>query len=321
MAQGRYHLFEGVAVIWILRLVVVGAIILFIALETDFSAIWQHITSQVFFGLLVSQPVIVLSYGFFALRLRIIAADRRLPFREAFTAFILPIGLNIIVPARISEFSKPVYLRSACGLPISLGLSLLVIERVFDILVLGTSALLLLPTSYMPQSTTVAIIVVCLGAAGAPWIAAFALGFLPPPDNKIKAAARTFIGTIAQVRKRGAYFSVLTLSAGGWITSMLSLHVALAVAGSRTLTVLETGILFLATLAGGALAILPAGIGTFQAAAIICLVGFGFSKEESIVLAVMLHVQALIYACLHTIFVVTRNGFDLSRIRNFRRPK
>jgi hypothetical protein len=97
--------------------------------------------------------------------------------------------------------------------------------------------------------------------------------------------------------------------------SMLSVYVFLNLAGSHRLALAQAAIIFVLTLAGGIVAVLPAGIGTFQAAALIGLISFGYSEEESLVLAVVLQVQALILASLYALVLLAYTDFKLSDLR------
>jgi uncharacterized membrane protein YbhN (UPF0104 family) len=78
----------------------------------------------------------------------------------------------------------------------------------------------------------------------------------------------------------------------------------------------EAGTVFILTLIGGIISVLPAGMGTFQAAALIGLVGIGYSEEEGLMLAILLQIQALALASCHAAFVLGFGDFRLSQVRS-----
>ena len=63
---------------------------------------------------------------------------------------------------------------------------------------------------------------------------------------------------------------------------------------------------FLATTFGGAIATLPAGLGTYEAAAVAVLTGLGYGFEEAVILAFAMHgIQFIITVPLTVVILVT----------------
>ena len=76
----------------------------------------------------------------------------RYPWRDAFLAFVAGLFLGLVTPGRVGEMSKALYLKQDRGVPASIGLANVLMDRLFDlytILVLGSVGLVwfrLLPT-------------------------------------------------------------------------------------------------------------------------------------------------------------------------------
>ena len=234
----------------------------------------------------------------------------------AFNAFVLPIGLNTILPARLSELVKPAYLRWAAGLDLRSGFSILIVEKVFDILVIGAATLLVLPSAYLSSGVLFLLIVLVIVAAFLPLTINILIRFLPTSDSRIVVSIGQLLEAASQVNSRNRYFPVAALTAGGWSASMLSIYTFLSIAGSLSISFAQAAVVFILTLIGGLVAVLPAGLGGFQAAAIIGLLGIGFSEEESLVLSIFLHVQALLFAGIYAAIFACFTEFRVSNLKN-----
>lgn len=63
------------------------------------------------------------------------------PWRDAFLAFVAGLFLGLVTPGRVGEMSKALYVKQDRGVPVSVGLANVLMDRLFDlytILVLGT---------------------------------------------------------------------------------------------------------------------------------------------------------------------------------------
>ena len=302
--------------VWGFRIALLVALGLFISTQIDIAAIGQYFTSKLLVALVASQPAILLSFFLFSIRLRLIAPTPPPKLSTAFNAFVLPIGLNTVLPARLSELVKPAYLRWADGLSLQSGFSILIVEKVFDILVVGAAALLVLPSAYLSSGILVFLTALIVGAALLPWVVNLLLRFVPTPENRVIVFIRQLLEAVSQVSGRNRYFPVIVLTTGGWLASMLSIFIFLNIAGSLSISFAQATAVFVLTLIGGLVAVLPAGLGGFQAAALIGLLGIGYSEEESLVLAILLHVQALLFAGAYTAIFASFTNFRMSNLKN-----
>lgn len=302
-------------IVWFLRALLVLAAAIFVLFYIDINIINDHLSIEFFIAFLVAQPLILISFVCFGERLRIFIPERKLPIAGAFNAFVLATGLNLIVPGRLSEFAKPIYLVTAWRVPASVSLPAMVAERSFDILLVGSLALVALPTNYRSGNIIFVIAVLGIAAGLMPWIAAAVISVLPVSSSRIYQYLRNLIESLAGMREIKRYIYALLLTFLGWMASAISVHVAIGIAASHPTTLLQSMQIFVLTLIGGMVAVLPAGIGTFQAAAMVGLVAAGFSTEESLVLAIFLQIQAMALASIYAGIMLVTSRFDLSSLR------
>lgn len=303
------------ALIYALRFALIAGAIAFLVYGVDVGALWQHVDIHFLGALVVAQPFVLLAFVCFGERLRILLPGTGLTFGGAFNSFVLATGLNIIVPARLSELAKPIYLASVWRVPASASLPAMVGERSFDVLLVGSLALIALPAGYRSDNVMATLVVLGVLAAFMPWIAAALLKVLPTASSRLFTYLRELIATLARMRQIGRYSYAILLTAFGWAASVASVHVVIGIAGSHPTTIVQSIQIFLLTIIGGMIAVLPAGIGTFQAAAMIGLIGSGFSTEESLILAVFLQIQSMVLASVYAGVVLTSGRFDLTLLK------
>lgn len=309
------------ALIYALRFALIAGAIAFLVYGVDVGALWQHVDIHFLGALIIAQPFVLLAFVCFGERLRILLPGTGLTFGGAFNSFVLATGLNIIVPARLSELAKPIYLASVWRVPASASLPAMVGERSFDVLLVGSLALIALPAGYRSDNVMATLVVLGVVAAFMPWIAAALLKVLPAASSRLYTYLRELIATLAGMRQIGRYAYALCLTLVGWVASALTVHLAIGIVGSHPTTLIQSLQIFVLTLIGGMVAVLPAGIGTFQAAAMIGLVAAGFSTEESLVLGIFLQIQAMVLASVYAVVMLLTSRFDMSVLESSRQGR
>jgi hypothetical protein len=90
--------------------------------------------------------------------------------------------------------------------------------------------------------------------------------------------------------------------------------VFLMLVGSQEVTFSSVSVVFLLSLLGGVVAVLPAAVGTFHASAMFGLVMVGYAPNEALVLAIGLHIQAFVFALVFTGGVSLWKSNDLAEL-------
>lgn len=239
-----------------------------------------------------------------------------------FESVTLSIGLNTILPARLAEFVKPVTLSlrtSASGMA---ALSALLIERAWDIVILGILALLtlwLFPE--IAQTIRHSVLIVLLLAVAfltvlrmnPTWLDRMLseLESRQKPEGGLRTRlmrlAPELIGSLRVGMNNRRAAAGLLLGILGWANSWMMVAYLLHAMGPIPLSGTQVSVVFIMSLLGGMIAILPAATGTFHAAAAFGMILVGFPEDAAIGLAIGLHIQAFAFAAIFTL------GFSLTQ--------
>ncbi|SLN29683.1 lysylphosphatidylglycerol synthase transmembrane domain-containing protein [Oceanibacterium hippocampi] len=244
---------------------------------------------RVAIGALLAQPCILFGNLVQAWRHRLLVGSAQLPFPVALRAVILAAGLNLVLPARMSELLKVTYVTRHTGLDGTLVFSALVAERMSDI-VFVLLLVAALPASLLPSGDW---LVPALVVAGAFLLVVFhrrIAGVLTRlPDGRIRNALLSFAGHYA-ARMRSPRFPVAVLlgivALGGGLAAF---HLFLDHALDGALPLTGSLAVFLGGILGGTVAVLPGAVGSYHAATALVLAAYGVPAGEALALSVVLH--------------------------------
>lgn len=218
--------------------------------------------------------------------------DIRYPWRDAFLAFVAGLFLGLVTPGRVGEMSKALYLKQDAGVPVSVGLANVLMDRLFDlytILVLGTVGLAwfhLLPgwlwwLILAGTLATITLPVVLLNERLAAWALALLrrLPIFGRFDARLTGAAQRFQDGLRPLLKprlvipllitQLAY--ILFFAQGQLLARAVDLHIGIAY-------------LAMSLSVAGVITLLPisiSGLGTRDAALIAMFAPLGIAKEHA----------------------------------------
>ena len=274
-------------------------------------------------GALAAMPFSFVCLALVALNLSILSGGA-VGYRHAFKAASLVMPLFLILPSRLSEFAKPVYLMSAAKLPLAKGLAVVAVERFLDIVCLGAMAVVaasLMVSGSAPAlrlaatafAATAAVgfcgIVVLLGMPGT---INRILGWIPFEGlrRKVQALMVAARETVSPPRLAGALF-VCALT---WAGSYASFWTFLNVAGQYPLSWSAVLQVFVLSTIGLAVAVAPGGLGTFEAAIMIGLSAHGYELSEAAILAVAFRLANLAPSAVVVVLMVLRDEVNLGTL-------
>lgn len=278
----------------LLRIAVVALLIASAVKYVDFAKLTPHLNSQLLVCMLLAQPVLLAAIAMMALRFAMLARTPAVPFHLSFKAMLLSIGLNALLPGRLSELLKVTYLRDHAGVPTASGMAALFLERLSDVVILGLLALaslslLLLETASLTLALMAAALALLLALPRLEKPLVALAQRLPGPALR-NIVERFFSHLCARVRDPLFYRSFL-YGVAAWLLSWASVAVVVHFAGSIPIGLLGGLTVFIATTLGQAVPALPGGFGTYEAAAVIALKGFGYDFDQALALALALHVS------------------------------
>lgn len=273
---------------------------------------------------LAVQPIVLCCMVVMGIRHLLLVGLASVSLNVSFRAIVLSQGLNLVIPARLSELLKATYLRDHANVPLSSGLSAIVLERTVDVLIvaaLGALALL----SYFDRGDFASI--PALGFILV--VSVFVLVRFPGPVlyfvralPSVRLAGfleRTYLHFSSMAGTR-AFWRALFLGGLGWGLSYINILVFLELAGSLPIGFSGALLVFVMTTFGGAIPALPGGLGTYEAAAVVALRSLGYGFDEALVLAIAMHASQLVlpFALAILIMLTERTGMS-SLIADLRR--
>ncbi len=117
-----------------------------------------------------------------------------------------------------------------------------------------------------------------------------------------------------------AFWQAVLLGLLIWGLSYLNIFVFLSLAGSIPIGLSGALLVFVMTTLGGAIPALPGGLGTYEAAAVIALRSLGYSFDEAMALALVMHAAQLALPFLMAMLLMLQKRLGiLSLISDIRR--
>lgn len=264
------------------------------------------------------QPIVLLGLFLQGVRHTVLIDQPGLSYLTATKAVALSQGLNVLLPARLSEVLKATYLRDRAKVPMSAGVSALLLERTVDLIIVGLLGFgclfffaAMVSKALVWTFIVMAAIILCIALWGDGVILAF-VRVLPWPriGGLVERAYLHFASTL---KKRG-FFLGLGLGFLVWGTSFLNVYLLLSIAGSIPLGIYAALLVFVSTTIGGAVPALPGGLGIYEAAAVFALTSLGYSFADALALAVTIHVAQLILPLLLALAVMLTERLGLSSL-------
>lgn len=229
------------------------------------------------------------------------------------------------VPGRVTEILKPFYYYKTRQFPISAGISVLIVERIFDVIAVVAIALIALNFIALPshglfsKMTSLTITLsLCLFA-----IILVALKFPAAIEKLVMClpfeALRKFAVSSFQSFREGLahgvrYWSIL-LTVLVWSGSVGLYWLFLQFDGGVDLGINQIVIVFLIATLGITITITPGGLGTFEAAVTLILQQYGYEFEAALATAIGLRLVAFFPNALIAGYVVLFEGFDFAKAR------
>lgn len=273
------------------------------------------VDSKLLLAAVATQPVCMLIIATVAWRFILLAQPLRPGFWSSLKASMLATGLNIIAPARGGDFVRLTYLRQREGTPLGTGLSISIIERVADLIVL--SAMAIIVASLVLQSQII-VPIVAIAALGVGlivlsvllplWIAILRRIF---PTAMANFLASVMMETAARIRD-GKIFLALAASALYMVLGLVATLIFFRIATEQEFSLTIAAMVLVFASLGGAIPILPGGLATFEAGVIAALMYGGYSASDALKLAVVYRLQQYALTTPLALLIASRERVGLS---------
>jgi len=289
-------------------------------------AVW-NVDPDALFGILADiDPLRVVlvtlftTFGYLALAVRLhLLSHRRLPLRTGLAASLVALGVNNLLPAKLGEVAKALYLKQRGAMPLSEAAVIVGWERFFDLNVL---VLMALAGAYPYLHDTLLVPVALALAAG--WGVAWGLIRFGAP---VRAAItrlpwprlRTFLtdvhGHLDTRMVRGTLVGTALISMLIWLLYAAGSWLVLAWIFELALTPNQVLVVFVVAASGMALPSSPGALGVYEAAIVLALGWFDVPPEQALATALVMHAIQYLPTTLLALGVLARSGIRLDHLR------
>jgi uncharacterized protein (TIRG00374 family) len=290
----------------------IGALVVLVALalrNADISLLTESLNLKMLVAIVLLQPLAIISAYFVAKRYSVLLDSPKIDMKSAFKAIVLAGGLNVLLPARVSEVLKAAYINEKTGYPVSRAASAVILERIGDVLVLVLLALASVGSLVFHINAVVVsgigllMISILVLLAYSEDLTRLIAGRLR--NATVSRFLQQFLSHAAGSLKSRVFYIGHGYGVLAWVSSFLLVGAFVLLAGSIKLDAAQTLLLFTATTAGLLIPLLPGGIGTFEAAGVYVLTGLGYGFAEALMLSVGLHVCQLLFSFSASLFILT----------------
>ena len=232
-----------------------------------------------------------------------------LSFKISLETIIVSSVLNIILPARLGELSKAFYLKKFYGYNYHKTLSIIFIERFFDIIMLLLIMFLWAYLFFIDRNVKISIIILSL-------LVIFTILFFNSnfilrllkkiPLQFIRVYSQKIYKNINRLLKTPYMILFYTLII--WLFYLISYILFFIYSVDFRLDFQEILELFIFSTIALSLPLTPAGVGTFEGAIVLFLTHHGISKENALISATLYHI--IIFAvdfAMFYIFLIFKN--------------
>ena len=299
------------AIVRILAAGAVTAVSLYFALRgTEWDEV-RGVLQRTHYGWVVAMMLVSVVVVYVrALRWRVLLTGvGRLPIGPLFSATAVGFMANMILPLRAGEIIRPVLLGRLANVPVSAALASILLERLFDLLLLFCFLIALSLTVPVPErmqqwayvlagliAVLLFLIVVLLRfqqqALG--WIGR-GLRHLPGGvGGRITDVLESFLGGIAGIKDGRTVLTILVYSFGVWTVIAVTFGFGVLALNLQVPLVAASVSLMVIVAAFVSLPQAPGFVGTWQAGCVAALAFYGVTKEEAVGYSLVTHVVQLL---------------------------
>ncbi len=274
----------------------------------DAAALWSAVRSYAPAAMLAVLGVAALDYACMGCRLHDLL-PRGVSYRRSLLAVILCVGYNNILPAKAGDAVKVVYLTKTTGHSLLTIGSVVLWERLLDVLALFCAALLAYALAGAEQRLVLPVMGIAGGAGlfyvfrhWSPFFHTAYARFLPGRFASLCSQLHTNIVDTISVGwvARGFAWSLLI-----WSFYFASFAVSLRLVAELALTFPQMLMVFAVTCLGMAVPSSPGGLGVFEGAMVLSLSWFGVERNAALGIALFIHAVHFIPL---TVTAVALNG-------------
>lgn len=269
--------------------------------------------------LLAGATMYLVSFGFRTWRYRVLlrTANHLASRSGVFRAILAGWFVNFILPARAGDAARGLALKTTEGVPFSVATGLTVIERIFDMLVLGGSMILVAKFFLDGTSTTLlalgALAIALVMVIGLVVVYVFDLWVVEKLESRfpeIRDSIEALNEALRQVARNPVpMVLVFLLTVPVWVLEVSTIFFS-AQAFGITLTAVSTVTTGIAAFVAQAVPVTPAGIGTYEATITGILSIFGIPASTGTAIGLVDHFTRAAVTYLFGLICIVHIGFQ-----------
>ncbi|MBF0481339.1 MAG: flippase-like domain-containing protein [Desulfovibrionaceae bacterium] len=278
---------------FVIRLAFVAILLGAAAWAIDPARLWQSLTPAMALAVLPAVAVGLAGSIPLAMRLAVLAGGPSPSIVAAWKAFVLTASINSFLPGRVGELVKPVFLNEHARVPLGNGFAALFLERVIDVAILFGLALIAASMAFVHLDWKFAagVFAGLLGLLGViPLVEGqlLKLGRFIPLERARAFYADALAHTASTVRE-GRAVTAFLLGLAGWVMPIAGTYVFLRLALPVPIGFEGALSVFVVTTFSYLIPVLPAGMGAYEAGAVLALQFYGVPAAQGLALAIVWH--------------------------------
>lgn len=280
----------------LLRISLVFLCLTYVVWDIDLDAFLTNVRAFSFKACLAMLLLVGVGVLVMGVRLRFLS-ENRLTVGQAAKATLLAGAVNNLLPVRLGEIIKVLYIRFHGAIPVGEGLGIVFWERFYDLNVLAGFAVVAALTS-----GTMELFYPLLAGIVLVWAVLMFLWWKPNvcwrlvkvlPEGRLRQLGGEIMDALG-ARKHGGFHIVLAMwSLLIWTSWFFLIWLAMDAFGAG-FTVRMAFVTLVAGTVGLTLPSSPGGVGVYEAAVVAVLSLYGVGKEEALAVAVVLHLVQLL---------------------------
>ncbi|BCD67691.1 lysylphosphatidylglycerol synthase transmembrane domain-containing protein [Nitratiruptor sp. YY09-18] len=297
---------------YIIKIAIISLLLLWLFYDIDWNLFIQSLKHLNLAGIILTFCAvflsdIIISYRWYYLGLF------RYTFLTSLEANMLAFFLNIFAPAKLGDLSKIYYLHKKENAKIKNATAMFLIERVFDVIILGFLILFSTIFIYPDPKASIAVGVIALiillffSILLRPRYFFILLQFIPA--RKLRLILYQIYKSLQTFLDRKKLFTLFILSVAVWAGYYLNNFIFFITATDFDLTLSQIFIASTLAFAVSAIPLTPGGIGTFQAAFVLVLGWYGIPKESALSASIVLQCLYILPATLYSLYLFMTKEF------------
>jgi len=304
----------------LINLVKISLIVLityYIFKEINFSKLVHVIAEYSISWSIIAMLSVILSDLCLAYRWKFLT-NNKCSLLASFESIVISGFLNFILPAKLGELSKLIYLKKIYQYNINNSLSILLIERICDVFILAILTLVAstffiehVQATYYALSI-ISIIFFLLGILNTKLFVFFVKKL---PIKYLRVYILKIRNNILNKYSMKDFVILIIYSFIVWCSYFLTVYIFLIHIAEFNLSIMQVLVVFIISSIAMSIPIMPGGVGTYQASIIFALGLYNIPKEEALIAGIIIHLILLFPSFLAAIIVIENKGLSIATLK------